>query len=271
MPAKFRIIDTGVREGRANIAFDAALIDERQAGRVPDTIRFLSFPPTALIGRHQDLSREIDLEYCARHNVGTVRRITGGGAIYLDEGQLGWELVFHRSSLGIASLPDVAREICNAVAAGLQEFGVDAKFRPRNDIEVNGRKISGTGGFYDGDPVVLNLAVKIMFPEAADDPAREDQFFELIDRSIEAEDDRPLWWTEKSGYSGFFNRFDDVEPSALLSVNRDEGIEIDSGCIEVGRKQRAVFWLHPSDELPTRLRLDHARHSRRRPRTSMTS
>ena len=74
MPAAFRIIDTGVREGRANIAFDAALIEERQAGRVPDTIRFLSFPPTVLIGRHQDLSREIDLDYCAKHRIGTVRR-----------------------------------------------------------------------------------------------------------------------------------------------------------------------------------------------------
>ena len=60
MAASFRIIDTGVREGRANIAFDAALIEERQAGNVPDTIRFLSFPPTALIGRHQDLRAEVD-------------------------------------------------------------------------------------------------------------------------------------------------------------------------------------------------------------------
>ena len=161
MPAEFRIIDTGVREGRANIAFDAALIDERQAGRVPDTIRFLSFPPTALIGRHQDLSREIDLDYCARHRIGTVRRITGGGAIYLDEGQLGWELVFHRSSLGIAALPDVAREICNAAATGLQALGVDARFRPRNDIEVNGRKISGTGGFYDGDVLIYQGTVLV--------------------------------------------------------------------------------------------------------------
>jgi len=59
MANTFRIIDTGVREGRANIAFDAALIEERQADRVPDTIRFLRFPPTALIGRHQDLSREV--------------------------------------------------------------------------------------------------------------------------------------------------------------------------------------------------------------------
>jgi len=157
----FRIIDTGVREGRSNIAFDAALIELRQQGLVPDTIRFLRFPPTALIGRHQDLSREINLEYCAADHVGTVRRITGGGAIYLDEGQLGWELVFHRKSLGIAALPDLAREICNAAAAGLSELGVDARFRPRNDIEVDGRKISGTGGFFDGDILIYQGTVLV--------------------------------------------------------------------------------------------------------------
>ena len=161
MSAAFRIIDTGVREGRANIAFDAALIEERQADRVPDTIRFMSFPPTVLIGRHQDLSRELDLDYCAKHRIGTVRRITGGGAIYLDEGQLGWELVFHRAALGIAALPDLAREICNAAAAGLQSLGVDARFRPRNDIEVDGRKISGTGGFYDGDILIYQGTVLV--------------------------------------------------------------------------------------------------------------
>lgn len=161
MAGGFRIIDTGVREGRANIAFDAALIELRQVQQVADTIRFLRFPPTALIGRHQDLSREVDLEYCRENDVGIVRRITGGGAIYLDEGQLGWELVFHRASLGIAALPDLAREICNAAALGLQKLGVDAKFRPRNDIEVDGRKISGTGGFFDGDVLIYQGTVLV--------------------------------------------------------------------------------------------------------------
>ncbi len=161
MANPFRIIDTGVREGRSNIAFDAALIELRQQNKVPDTIRFMRFPPTALIGRHQDLSREINLAYCAEDGVGTVRRITGGGAIYLDEGQLGWELVFHRASLGIAALPDLAREICNAAAAGLARLGVNAKFRPRNDIEVDGRKISGTGGFFDGDILIYQGTVLV--------------------------------------------------------------------------------------------------------------
>ncbi|MEE4161798.1 MAG: biotin/lipoate A/B protein ligase family protein [Woeseiaceae bacterium] len=157
----FRIIDTGVREGRANIAFDAALIEARQNGLVPDTIRFLRFPPTALIGRHQDLRREVDLEYCAEHGIGLVRRITGGGAIYLDESQLGWELVFDRRSLGVATLPEVTAKICTAAAEGLSKLGVDARFRPRNDIEVDGRKISGTGGFYDGDILIYQGTVLI--------------------------------------------------------------------------------------------------------------
>ena len=161
MPALFRVIDTGVREGRANIAFDPALIELRQQDKVPDTIRFMRFPPTALIGRHQDLSREIDLDYCESNGIGTVRRVTGGGAIYLDEGQLGWELVFHRASLGIANLPDLAAAICNAAAAGLRELGVKAKFRPRNDIEVDGRKISGTGGFFDGEILIYQGTVLI--------------------------------------------------------------------------------------------------------------
>lgn len=161
MTEPFRIIDTGVREGRANIAFDPALIELRQQDLVPDTIRFMRFPPTALIGRHQDLSREINLDYCAKDGVGTVRRVTGGGAIYLDEGQLGWELVFHKTSLGIPNLADIAAAICNAAAMGLRELGVNAKFRPRNDIEVDGRKISGTGGFFDGDILIYQGTVLV--------------------------------------------------------------------------------------------------------------
>lgn len=147
----FRVIDTGLREGRSNIAFDQALIEAHKAGEVPDTIRFLRFPPTALIGRHQALSQEVRLDHCYDQDIGVVRRITGGGAIYLDPGQLGWELAFSRKSLGISDLTDLTRTICEAAALGISQLGVDAKFRPRNDIEVNGRKICGTGGFFDGD------------------------------------------------------------------------------------------------------------------------
>lgn len=157
----FRVVDAGRRDGRFNIALDQAMIELHQAGRIPDTIRFIHFPPTALIGRHQVLGRELDLDYCAGHGIGVARRITGGGAIYMDEGQLGWALIFHRRTLGLGALGDVARAICEAVAAGLSRFGVDARYRPRNDIEVAGRKISGTGGFFDGDTLIYQGTVLV--------------------------------------------------------------------------------------------------------------
>lgn len=161
MAASFRVIDTGVREGRRQIAFDQALIDAHQAGAIPDTIRFLRFPPTALVGRHQALAREVNLDHCRAHGIGVARRITGGGAIYFDEGQLGWELVLHRTTLGIGSLAELTRSICEAAAAGLSRLGIEARYRPRNDIEVDGRKLSGTGGFFEGDTLFFQGTVLV--------------------------------------------------------------------------------------------------------------
>lgn len=167
MPVPFRVIDTGIRGGRANIAFDQALIDAHGAGEIGDTIRFLTFPPSALVGRHQSLSREVRTDWCRDNGVETVRRITGGGALYMDEGQFGLELVFHRKSLDLPTLGDAARGICEAIALGLSKLGVPAKYRPRNDIEVDGRKISGTGGFFSGDTLFYQATILLDM-----DPAR---------------------------------------------------------------------------------------------------
>jgi lipoate-protein ligase A len=164
---RFRVVDTGVRDGRFNIAVDQAMIELHQAGRIPDTFRFMRFPPTALIGRHQALSQEVDVPHCQAHGIGIVRRITGGGAIYLDEGQLGWGLIFNRSALGAGSLPEIARDICLAVASGLRRLGVEARYRPRNDIEVDGRKVSGTGGFFDGETLIYQGTVLVDMNPAA--------------------------------------------------------------------------------------------------------
>jgi lipoate-protein ligase A len=161
-----RVIDTGVRTGRANVAFDQALIDAHEARRSPATVRFLRFTPSALVGLHQILGHEVRLEYCAREGIQVGRRITGGGGLYLDEGQIGWELVLPRSLLG-ADLASAAARICRASAAGLRRLGVPAEFRPRNDIEVHGRKLSGTGGVVQGATLFFQGTLLIDF-----DPAR---------------------------------------------------------------------------------------------------
>jgi lipoate-protein ligase A len=163
---KVRVIDTGVRGGRENVAFDQALVEAHGAQRIPDTVRFLRFRPSALVGLHQILGHEVRLEYCAQHGIEVGRRITGGGGLYLDEGQLCWELALERRALG-SDLGAVTARICSAAAAGLRRLGVPAEFRPRNDIEVHGRKLSGTGGLIDGRTLFFQGTLLVDF-----DPAR---------------------------------------------------------------------------------------------------
>lgn len=161
MSATLRVVDAGLAGGRYNIALDAAMLELHQAGEIGDSLRFIHFRPSALVGRHQELSTEVDLPHCRERGIEVGRRITGGGAIYLDEGQLGWALVFARRALAGATLADLARAICEAAAAGLGRLGVAARFRPRNDIEIDGRKVSGTGGFFDGDSLIYQGTVLI--------------------------------------------------------------------------------------------------------------
>lgn len=158
----FRLIDSGVREGRLQIAYDAALTELHSQDLAPDTVLFMRFPPTVLIGRHQIMQSEVHVERCRQEGVGLVRRVSGGGAIYLDEGQVGWELVFRRSTLPLGTLGNYAKTICEAVAFGLSDrFGIEARFRPRNDIEVSGRKLGGTGGYFVGNTLVYQGTVLV--------------------------------------------------------------------------------------------------------------
>jgi lipoate-protein ligase A len=93
------------------------------------------------------VSDEVRTRYCKTKGIHINRRITGGGAIFFDESQLGWEIICEKKFFNISLVSDkLFKQICMAVIEGLKKLGVDAVFRPKNDIEINGRKISGTGG-----------------------------------------------------------------------------------------------------------------------------
>lgn len=159
----WRVIDTGLRPAAENIALNRALLEARQQELIPDTLRFLRFQPCALVGYHQSVEQELNVDYCHAHGIAIQRRITGGGAIYFDDTQIGWELYLHRRALGTADMLEIARRICTLAAAGISRLGVEARFRPRNDIEVDGRKISGTGGAFDGDAILYQGTLLIDF------------------------------------------------------------------------------------------------------------
>src|SRR4030042_2963917 len=140
-----RIIDTGFLSGAENMAWDEVLLKARAEGIIPDTLRYLRFsPPVALVGFYQAVAEEIRIEYCRQEGIEINRRITGGGAVFFDEGQLGWELIASRKSIPTClTMEEITAAICRAAARGWQILGLDAGFRPRNDIAIQGRTISG--------------------------------------------------------------------------------------------------------------------------------
>ena len=160
-----RILDTGVLTARRNLALTAALAELHRGGAIPDTLRFQHFHPAAIIGRHQSLARAVRVDRCRTKGVETARRMTGGGAIYMGPGLLGWELIADRAPLP-ARLDGITLQLCTGLAQGLSRLGIAAAFRPRNDIEVDGRKISGTGGYIEGRTLVFQGTVLIDFDMA---------------------------------------------------------------------------------------------------------
>lgn len=94
--------------------------------------------PAVIIGLNQNAHAEVDTEYLHRHNIALARRITGGGAVYHDLGNLNYTIVGRSSDIE-RDYPEYASHMQRA----LQTLGVQAELSGRNDILVEGRKVSG--------------------------------------------------------------------------------------------------------------------------------
>ena len=94
--------------------------------------------PTVIYGRNQVLENEVNLEYCREHGVDIVRRKSGGGCVYSDLGNI---MVSYVSRRGDVS--EVFDRYMTALTEALRALGVPAEKSGRNDILVEGRKVSG--------------------------------------------------------------------------------------------------------------------------------
>ena len=159
-----RILDTGLRPARWNVAMTAALAEMHAQGEAADTVRFHRYPACVLLGAGQNVESAADEGYCRGAGVEIARRVTGGGAVYMSPGMLAWDVVVHR---GAGDLEDITRNVCAGVAAGLSRLGVEASFRAPNDIAVRGRKVSGSSGYTVGRSAVLQGTVLLADEVAA--------------------------------------------------------------------------------------------------------
>jgi lipoate-protein ligase A len=146
---EFRLLDLGHLSAAQNMALDEVLTRRAGQGLSQPTLRFLQFEPdAALLGYHQVAERELRLGFCRENGIDVNRRLTGGGALLFQSSALGWELIAPQGHGPFSGGFEAAlARICQAAARAYSRLGMDARYRPRNDIEVDGRKISGTGGF----------------------------------------------------------------------------------------------------------------------------
>ncbi len=120
------------------LAFYLAM-EEFVAERIEDEAFFVwRVAPTVIIGRNQDLEAEVNMEYCSKHGVHVVRRKSGGGCVYSDMGNI---MVSYVSDRGVVSA--VFDRYLSAMTACLCSLGLHAEKSGRNDILVEGRKVSG--------------------------------------------------------------------------------------------------------------------------------
>lgn len=114
-------------------------IEQQLVGKATDDLLMTwVVAPTVIIGRHQVLENEVNVPYCRQENIPIIRRQSGGGCVYADEGNMmiSW----------VSSSPhpeDVFHHYLTSICQALTSIGIPAVRSQHNDIMVGDRKISG--------------------------------------------------------------------------------------------------------------------------------
>jgi len=95
--------------------------------------------PCIVVGKHQNLLSEINLQYALDHNIKLARRISGGGTVYQDLNNLNFSFIHNCANLEKINFT----KFTNPILEALREMGLDVLFSGRNDLLVDSQKISG--------------------------------------------------------------------------------------------------------------------------------
>ncbi|MDQ0159946.1 lipoate--protein ligase [Alkalibacillus salilacus] len=104
---------------------------------------FYTNSPSIIIGKNQNTIEEINTDFVDEHDITVVRRLSGGGAVYHDLGNISFSFLAKDEGDNFTNFKKFTQPVVDA----LQQLGVNAELSGRNDITVDGRKISGNAQF----------------------------------------------------------------------------------------------------------------------------
>lgn len=141
----FELIHSGPLPAAVHAALDQVLSEELVAGRRGPTLRFWEWvEPAVVIGSFQSLRNEVDPEGAARHGITVVRRISGGGAMFMEAGNcITFSLVVPASLVDGLSFEQSYAFLDDWVLGALADVGVTAAYAGLNDIASPAGKIAG--------------------------------------------------------------------------------------------------------------------------------
>ncbi len=133
-----------VTDAQINLAIEEHLL--RNVDPEQTFLLFYINAPSIIIGRNQNTMEEINYDYVQQHGLRVVRRLSGGGAVYHDLGNLNFSFITKDDRSSFQNFEKFTRP----VIAVLHEMGIPAELSGRNDILVHGRKVSGNAQYRSG-------------------------------------------------------------------------------------------------------------------------
>ena len=135
------IDNKGITDPRINLAIEEYALKNLNINET--YLLFYINEPSIIIGKNQNTIEEINTEYVESNGIHVVRRLSGGGAVYHDLGNLNFSFITKDDGESFHNF----RKFTEPVVAALKKLGVNAELSGRNDLEVEGRKISGNAQF----------------------------------------------------------------------------------------------------------------------------
>jgi len=167
MSPQWRLLRDGITDAHRHFAVEEAIVRRLDKVGRPNTLRIRQVEKAVFVGFFQDSDSEVNVPFCKERGIKIVRRMNPGGAVYHDLGSFCYSAFFLRDAF-----PQLEEELYRLFAQPIirtcQDYGLEAHFKPANDVLVGERKIYGSAqviwyrAFVQSGTFLVNIDFEVM-------------------------------------------------------------------------------------------------------------